>query len=982
MKAEKNFRIFTGDSVLLLFLSVLLTLPFFSSNLCAQEGVFTGRYYNDMELSEYAFTRQDDRIDFAWGEGSPHESIENDTFSIEWTGEISVASDGVVPFFIESDDGVRLFVDEELIIDDWNRHAPAWNMGEKYLTAGPHTVKLQYFEYTCGAMVRLCWYHKRTLVPDTPPAYDAGFHATPKKLQFMAPGQELRDSLVIQNYGLEPWEPAEVRLKVFNKTLGQELQPTLLQEHVAPEGYVRLDLVISAPMEEGAYWFEWQMYKEGVGLFGQKRAAHLPVFDATGCRPLASLTADFDGTTDVTIEPGIQYTCTGGPVDYTDGTSGEAAVVNGGQTIEYRFSELLAIPEGTIQFWAKAPDYNQDNYTFISLGSDVSQYFFLSIDIGRYLRFSLRRNVSEHTAGQWATIRPNEWFHLAAVWKNHYMLLYMNGFPITRIEDVDLDTFLLDHIKVGWGGNEKPMHLDSLRITPRALDGREVKGASVRALQYDVATGIQMGPLPQIARGKTYPVHVNAYCTGTESYQDVAPIVDWQIAGNTNSVVIEYGSITGVRPGTCSIASRLNIGGTVIQSPPTEVIVSNREKALILLDEALYPLIETELLQYKHDVEENTSVELMISPITALNGMNHEEVRQILRQHYLDHGIIGVVLIGHVPYAIFGDEWMDIGGTLYALYYEDLDALFEDTDENGSYDRISASMGDGIFEGAEIWSGWIYPNTDKGAGIADQAEVIRAFLQKTHRYYTREFQIANKAVMYYDGDGGEWYWSNLDIQGLSPEDDSFYLLSEVDHYGKDVDEHGRTIKTVPMARAFLEPPFPRHVDCGKYTQIWNTETFEICNMMTHANPGGQWFGGDEHFLVADETKQFARGAVILTLRGCAFNVINVDPRHSGLLAYPFGNSHNQAALTGGPYATNFNRTFAELSKGDYLGSANLKCKQSVLQDGGNVETLVGNPFVRVAPERRLPRPWQTHLFLLLLSDDEPEPEPGPPPGPE
>jgi hypothetical protein len=973
VKREKdNFQRCARDTLFASRLSVLLILLLFSSNLCAQEAVFTGSYYHDMELSEFAFTRQDDRIDFSWGEDSPHESMEDDTFSIEWTGEISVASDGVVPFFVQSDDGVRLYVDEECIIDEWHWQAVAWNVREKHLAAGQHTIRLQYFEYTMGAMVKFCWYNKRTLVPDTPLAYDAGYYRNPKKLRLMAPGQEIREPLIIQNLGLEPWEPGEVRLRVFNKTLGQELESSVLIGHVPPEGYGRLDLFIRAPMLEGCYAFEWQLHKEGLGFFGVKQGVCLHVFDDNRCRELVSLSADFDNGSDLELEPGTPYTCNGGATSYTKGVFGQALVVDGGQRVDYHLSEVLSIPEGTIQFWAKMPDYEKDYYSFIVFGSEMTEYFYVYIDIGANLSFKLRRNLFEHGDGGGVIIAPGEWFHFAAVWKNHHMSLFMNGAPLGRVTDVDLETFLLEEIKIGCGlfTNEKPFHIDLLRIDGRALNGGEVMGSYLRSLQYDTAAGIQMGPVPRIAQGKTYPVHVNAYCPGTQSYHDVSPLVDWQISGSTECVVIEEGLIAGVRPGACSVVARLDAGGTVIQSPPTEVVVSNRERVLILMDEALLPLIETELLQYKNDVEKNTAVELMINPVSGLNNMNYAIVRNLLRQHYVENGIIGVLLIGHVPYATFSDQWMDIGGTLYAFYYEDLDAVFEDTDENGTYDRIDTGIGQGIFEGAEIWSGWMYPNVDKGASITDQAAVIRAFLQKTHGYYTAEFEIANKAVMYYDGDGAEWYWSNLDIQGLSPEDNSFYLLSQVDHYGKDVDEFGKTAKTVPMTREFLIPPFPRHVDYGKYAEIWNTQTFEICNMMSHANPWGQWFGGDEYFLVADETKGFTKGAVILTLRGCAFNVINVDPKHSGLLAYPFGNSRNQAALTGGPYATNFNRTFVELAKGDYLGSANLKCKQSVVQDGNNVEILVGNPFVRVAPKRRTLRPWPTPLFLLL--DAEPQ----------
>ena len=80
-----------------------------------------------------------------------------DFFYIRWTGNLRVAKEGKHTFFLESDDGSRLFIDGKQIIDNSKRHHMTEKSGEVELTAGPHAIKVEYFENEVDAGCLFSW---------------------------------------------------------------------------------------------------------------------------------------------------------------------------------------------------------------------------------------------------------------------------------------------------------------------------------------------------------------------------------------------------------------------------------------------------------------------------------------------------------------------------------------------------------------------------------------------------------------------------------------------------------------------------------------------------------------------------------------------------------------------------------------------------------------------------------------------------------
>jgi LysM repeat protein len=119
--------------------------------------MWTGLYYNNTDFSGTpTLIRQDPAINFNWGLGSPGPGIHADQFSVIWTTE-QYFSAGTYRFFAQSDDGVRVYVDDRLIIDGWGVHPLTGYFADVHLSAGNHRLRVEYFENFEFAAVTVNW---------------------------------------------------------------------------------------------------------------------------------------------------------------------------------------------------------------------------------------------------------------------------------------------------------------------------------------------------------------------------------------------------------------------------------------------------------------------------------------------------------------------------------------------------------------------------------------------------------------------------------------------------------------------------------------------------------------------------------------------------------------------------------------------------------------------------------------------------------
>ena len=120
------------------------------------------QYFNDTgngdKLTTLALTRIDPTVNFDYGNGSPAAGVQSDNFSVRWTGKILPAATEIYTFYVTSDDGARLYVNGQKIVDAWYDQAPTEHSGTIALTAGQKAdIKLEYYEHTGGAACKFAW---------------------------------------------------------------------------------------------------------------------------------------------------------------------------------------------------------------------------------------------------------------------------------------------------------------------------------------------------------------------------------------------------------------------------------------------------------------------------------------------------------------------------------------------------------------------------------------------------------------------------------------------------------------------------------------------------------------------------------------------------------------------------------------------------------------------------------------------------------
>lgn len=116
-----------------------------------------GEYWNNRTLNGVpALVRNDARLDFNWGTDAPYAGLPGDNFSARWTRALTFDA-ATYRFRLTMDDGARLWIDNQLVIDEWRDGAERERTVDVGLAAGTHTLRVEYYESAGNARVRLTW---------------------------------------------------------------------------------------------------------------------------------------------------------------------------------------------------------------------------------------------------------------------------------------------------------------------------------------------------------------------------------------------------------------------------------------------------------------------------------------------------------------------------------------------------------------------------------------------------------------------------------------------------------------------------------------------------------------------------------------------------------------------------------------------------------------------------------------------------------
>lgn len=128
-----------------------------------------GDYFNGTDLTDLVTERTDPTINFNWGNGSPAAGVSNDWFSARWTGWVQPRYTESYTFHLTADDGCRLWVGDQLLIDKWHSDSGSDAAGSIALVGGQkYPIRIEYYEATTFASARLEWdsaSQRREVVP-------------------------------------------------------------------------------------------------------------------------------------------------------------------------------------------------------------------------------------------------------------------------------------------------------------------------------------------------------------------------------------------------------------------------------------------------------------------------------------------------------------------------------------------------------------------------------------------------------------------------------------------------------------------------------------------------------------------------------------------------------------------------------------------------------------------------------------------------
>ncbi len=157
--AGSTVRVLRGAPRLARDLAVIPAAQFHTTRDGATVAGLTGEYWaNITREGAPTITRVDANVDFQWTLNSPSRGVPYDWYSARWTGTLTVPATGARTIAVEGNEGFRLWIDDTLRIDRWQKASYSTQRARVAMRAGStHRVRLEFFEATGNARLKLLW---------------------------------------------------------------------------------------------------------------------------------------------------------------------------------------------------------------------------------------------------------------------------------------------------------------------------------------------------------------------------------------------------------------------------------------------------------------------------------------------------------------------------------------------------------------------------------------------------------------------------------------------------------------------------------------------------------------------------------------------------------------------------------------------------------------------------------------------------------
>jgi beta-glucosidase len=116
-------------------------------------------YFNNVYLEgEPVLTKIDDSINFSWTLYSPGRPVNHDFYSARWTGFLKAPEGGTFKIGLDGDDGFRLYINNQLVIDNWQKQTYSTKLANYHFEKGKeYKIRVEFFEPVGNGHIKLIW---------------------------------------------------------------------------------------------------------------------------------------------------------------------------------------------------------------------------------------------------------------------------------------------------------------------------------------------------------------------------------------------------------------------------------------------------------------------------------------------------------------------------------------------------------------------------------------------------------------------------------------------------------------------------------------------------------------------------------------------------------------------------------------------------------------------------------------------------------
>lgn len=157
-RTGRDIKISYAEGATVLDKDYEVVAPGYLTGMNNEQGL-TATYFNNINLSgEPAITKTDKTIDFLWTLSLPDRMIKTNFYSVRWTGKIHSPKTGNFKIGLEGNDGYRLFINDSLFIDHWDKQSYHVSLADFYFEKDKqYNIRIEFYEPVGNAKIKLLW---------------------------------------------------------------------------------------------------------------------------------------------------------------------------------------------------------------------------------------------------------------------------------------------------------------------------------------------------------------------------------------------------------------------------------------------------------------------------------------------------------------------------------------------------------------------------------------------------------------------------------------------------------------------------------------------------------------------------------------------------------------------------------------------------------------------------------------------------------